>query len=146
MKSKQTNCSYLSIWLLHLLRFWENFFCTQYFWGRNKVTSTSLHGKFSSDSKAIYTQHTFETKNYIVSFLIALHAITGCNSVPILFGIGKITAWTTFASWGYWRRNELCSSGRENNSSKIKHLLLHLRITKTNRWPKFIGLKLVWCC
>ena len=50
---------------------------------------------FSKDEKIINIQRTVEKNVDIVPFLIPLHAISGCDSVPMLYGIGKGKALNT---------------------------------------------------
>ena len=44
---------------------------------------------FSRDEKIINLQRTVEKNVDIVPFLLPLQAISGCDSVPMLFGIGR---------------------------------------------------------
>ena len=44
---------------------------------------------FAADQKLIDIRKTIERQKDIVSSLIAAHALSGCDSVPMMFGIGK---------------------------------------------------------
>ena len=45
---------------------------------------------FSGGSKLISIKKSVNTKQHIMPSLVALHAISGCAAVPVMFGIGKI--------------------------------------------------------
>ena len=45
---------------------------------------------FSGGSKLISIKKSVNAKQHIMPSLVALHAISGCDTVPIMFGIGKV--------------------------------------------------------
>ena len=47
---------------------------------------------FLSNKAAIIINDTVQYNNRVVSSLIGLHALSGCDSVPMMFGIGKAKA------------------------------------------------------
>ena len=47
---------------------------------------------FSKEKSLISIRETTKRHERTCSMLIALHALTGCDSVPMMFGIGKATA------------------------------------------------------
>ena len=49
-------------------------------------------GSFAKDKKTISINGTAEKYIDLVPYLTPLHAISGCDSVPIMYGIGKATA------------------------------------------------------
>ena len=49
----------------------------------------SLMDSFSSENKVINIKKTVDTNVDIVGSLVALHSISGCDTVPMMFGIGK---------------------------------------------------------
>ena len=61
------------------------------------ISQTSEHQKiyiymdpFSGGSKLISIKKSVNAKQHIMLSLVALHAIPGCDTVPMMFGIGKI--------------------------------------------------------
>ena len=44
---------------------------------------------FTDESKIISINRSVECNRDIIPSLVALHALTGCDSVPMMFGIGK---------------------------------------------------------
>ena len=59
-----------------------------YGWSVANVYMDSL----TKDEKIISINGTVEKKQDVVSYLFPLHAISGCDSVPIMYGIGITTA------------------------------------------------------
>ena len=45
---------------------------------------------FSGGSKLIIIKKSVNAKQHIMPSLVALHAISGCDTVPMMFGIGKV--------------------------------------------------------
>ena len=45
---------------------------------------------FSGGSKLISIKKSVNAKQHIMPSLVALHAISGCDTVPMMFGIGKV--------------------------------------------------------
>ena len=45
---------------------------------------------FSGGSKLISIKKLVNAKQHIMPSLVALHAISGCDTVPMMFGIGKV--------------------------------------------------------
>ena len=45
---------------------------------------------FSSESKVISIKKSTSSRPAIIPSLVALHAISGCNTVPKMFGVGKV--------------------------------------------------------
>ena len=45
---------------------------------------------FSGGSKLISTKKSVNAKQHIMPSLVALHAISVCDTVPMMFGIGKV--------------------------------------------------------
>ena len=45
---------------------------------------------FSGGSKLISIKRSVNAKQHIMPSLVALHAISGCDTIPMMFGIGKV--------------------------------------------------------
>ena len=59
---------------------------------KNRVGAGIYMGNFNPDKTIFNIRQTVEWNRYLVPFLIPLHALTSCDTVPKLYGIRKAKA------------------------------------------------------